>query len=476
VCFEEIHGWQSKSCPYLCDLGIGPIILVKWALAASTKGLLDPAKLQQAIDHLQEADVYAPIHISLFNKKTLETLEIERAVGWQVITHHAIGANRDCLQSLMDCYLGDELSDHQPRFGLVDWLRSCLMVVIACPQLQSWTVQEREMEGVPAAMLPRAVAVSQTDTATREQGGEVFLWARDFVWDLATVLGQMPVCRQGKYGKSASSAMMPSEERDRIRDLVLQREQDHRGHDDLVRHDDMRVEARQVACRWLGSLVAQRVKSMARLLAEGRVEGLRAVKKRRERGSQGGLLSRLNGRTHWGGKDVAVDWHDSCTEDMVPNIREPALYMWVQAARCASSKPITTLGPTLLVAAPGPSTTAPQLHSSSSSSARGAVVDTRWVTVSEDVMKYKGVFDVATSVTWSQGQVITEVVDEPTVLPWETDRHKRGAKSTSVAHGWNHSSTVRAWIQCFCPLVCTWLFAAARHVGTSYYDDATSHH
>jgi hypothetical protein len=91
-------------------------------------------------------------------------------------------------------------------------------------------------------------------------------------------------------------------------------------------------------------------------------------------------------------------------------------------------------------------------------------------------MKYKGVFDVATSVTWSQGQVITEVVDEPTVLPWETDRHKRGAKGTSVAHGWNHSSTVRAWIQCFCPMVGTWLFTAARHVGSSYYDDATLHH
>jgi hypothetical protein len=372
--------------------------------------------MQQAIEQLQEADTYAPVHISLFNQAVMSTLGFEIAVGWQVVSHRAILANSRCMLQLMDSYLGDNLSGKQPWFGVVDWLRACLIVVIACPQLQGWIDQEQH--GGTHAKAQRELEVGGSDSVTvwREQEGEVFLWARELVWDLATVLGQMPVCRQGIFKRGESAALFPWQERERITNLLLQRQQGKRGHDDEIRHDDTRVEHRRVACRWLGALMAQRVRSMDRLLAQG--EGaLLEVKKRREAGNEGDIIARLSGRTHWEETDVGVEWHVSCTEDKIAAIREPALYQWVQSAQCAL---ITSrMGPGGLIQAPGASSSATRVVVTASEDGQGADADPRWESVSREVSLYEGNFDRAPAVRWSRPPVSTHVHVEQTLMPWD---------------------------------------------------------
>jgi hypothetical protein len=174
-CLASMMNWQKDTTPYLCDLRGAPLLLIWWLLCKEQEDVLGGEQVASAAEALFDADSYGVVHHTVFGQTSAQTLSFKQYLGWLNHSSVALTENRSVLISLLNDYLSPEMRGGQAGFGVVDWMRSCVMVIMVCPHLNMW--------------------IEHVDTGNDTQ--PVRTWARWLVWDMAVVLGQMPINRGG---------------------------------------------------------------------------------------------------------------------------------------------------------------------------------------------------------------------------------------------------------------------------------------
>jgi hypothetical protein len=335
-CLESAVRWQPDTAQYLCDLWQAAPMLLAWL--DKNRYRLGESNVSFASSHLVDADTFSAVHHTVFCQAAHVRLGYNKAGGWLKHSKVALAMNEQALARMWEAYFWPELGGVQCAFGLVDWLRACLVVVLMCPLLESWI---------------------------KQHGDVVFIWAVKMAWDIACVLGQMPVNRTGAKGTKGSEAgQIPEAERRRIQFRIDDSVDKKLGYDDDARCRDKRAKERMQWCQWLSSVVTQRIMVLMRVLHDTQEQSQQASMAAVSTVSAGERLRSFFGQgSVVDDGTVPVPWASTCTQDCIDAIPLPALHAWVATASISSPpaaekgggpamQAVPSLGPHLLQQSP----------------------------------------------------------------------------------------------------------------------------
>lgn len=336
---EATMGWWPGTCRFLGAMPKANAILQEWLYSAEVLEVCS-FTAPEAAQALLDPDAYALVHQCAFARKLRGTNDANERVA-----EYRLQMNAGLLKQLLGRYLDREaMADSQPEFALVDWARACLLVAIALPHAAKWVT-----ESVNHRLL-----------------------VYDTAWDVACVLGQMPVSRppkaegpQRKFKRGTplgSRGCSPRDERARVA-LELEGARLARQHSAEMRTQDTTLARRDSTVALLVALLTQRRDALDDLFLAARTDGVDV----HTPGGDSGLtespaaqgvsrtVSRLSGR--FGPYHASeVVWPKGFTAESLEGVCVPFLHHWATLA----AGPMSTLL-TSCPASPSPSALTPAL-------------------------------------------------------------------------------------------------------------------